>query len=108
MAWLVTSEGTAWGGNSSAIWDPSSIELCTLMVYSDFTRLCGYFIGQPTPVGGDTWRMEITLYDYDFSSLYEQQKRDLRAPHSPQSIASGAGGNQRRSLVHRQLLSYRQ
>ena len=73
MAWLVTSEGTAWGGNSSAIWDPSTIELCTLMVYSDFTRLCGYFIGVPEDLGGGRWRIEITLCDYDFTQLYAEQ-----------------------------------
>lgn len=31
--------------------------------------------------------MEITLYDYDFSSLYEQQKRDFARASLPQSIA---------------------
>ena len=85
MAWLVTSEGTAWGGNSSAIWDPSTIELCTLMVYSDFTRLCGYFIGVPEDLGGGRWRIEITLCDYDFTQLYAAQAEGYDiAPQLPE------------------------
>lgn len=95
MAWLVTSEGTAWGGNSSAIWDPSSIELCTLMVYSDFTRLCGYFIGVPEDLGGGQWRLPITLCDYDFSHVYEEQAAGYddapQLPEIPESQLEHSG-----------------
>ena len=47
----------------------------SLLIYSGPTRLCGYFIGEPVHEGGDTWRMEITLCDYDFSGLLDQQKQ---------------------------------
>ena len=37
-----------------------------LLLYSDPTTLCGYYIGTPSHVGGNTWRMDIVLCDYDF------------------------------------------
>lgn len=89
MAWLVASDGTRSMKQSSGRFSVQNgrIPFRVLLLYSGPTTLCGYFIGQPTPVGGDTWRMEITLYDYDFSSLYEQQKRDFARASLPQSIA---------------------
>ena len=95
MAWLVTSGGTAWGGNSSAIWDPSTIELCTLMIYSDFTRLCGYFIGVPEDMGDGRWKLEIALCDYGFSHIYEEQAAGYDAapqlPEIPESQLDTCG-----------------
>ena len=89
MAWLVASDGTRSMKQSSGRFSVQNgrIPFRVLLLYSGPTTLCGYFIGQPTPVGGDTWRMEITLYDYDFSSLYAQQKRDFAQTSLPQSIA---------------------
>lgn len=89
MTWLVASDGTRSMKQSSGRFSVQNgrIPFRVLLLYSGPTTLCGYFIGQPTPVGGDTWRMEITLYDYDFSSLYEQQKRDFARASLPQSIA---------------------
>ena len=89
MAWLVASDGTRSMKQSSGRFSVQNgrIPFRVLLLYSGPTTLCGYFIGQPTPVGGDTWRMEITLYDYDFSSLYEQQKRDFARASLPQYIA---------------------
>ena len=89
MAWLVASDGTRTMNQSSGRFSVQDgrIPFRVLLLYSDPTTLCGYFIGQPTPVDEDTWRMEITLYDYDFSSLYEQQKRDFARASLPQSIA---------------------
>lgn len=89
MTWLVASDGTRSMKQSSGRFSVQNgrIPFRVLLLYSGPTTLCGYFIGQPTPVGGDTWRMEITLYDYDFSSLYEQQKRDFARVSLPQYIA---------------------
>lgn len=89
MTWLVASDGTRSMKQSSGRFSVQNgrIPFRVLLLYSDPTTLCGYFIGQPTPVDEDTWRMEITLYDYDFSSLYEQQKRDFARASLPQSIA---------------------
>lgn len=89
MAFLIASDGASGVGQTSGRFSVQGgrIPFRVLLLYSGPTTLCGYFIGQPTPVGGDTWRMEITLYDYDFSSLYEQQKRDFAHASLPQYIA---------------------
>lgn len=89
MTWLVASDGTRSMKQSSGRFSVQNgrIPFRVLLLYSGPTTLCSYFIGQPTPVGGDTWRMEITLYDYDFSSLYEQQTRDFARASLPQYIA---------------------
>ena len=66
-----------------------------LLLYSGATTLCGYFFGQPSHVGGNTWRMDIALCDYDFSGLYEGQKQafdqDSTCPStSPRTRRPGA------------------
>ena len=73
MAWLVTSQGQEQGGHSSATWNLSEDHIFTLLLYRDFTTLCGYFVGAPEKLGNGQWRMEITLCDYDFTDLYAQQ-----------------------------------
>lgn len=73
MAWLVSSGGTQRGGHSSAIWNLQSDRIFTLLLYKDFTTLCGYFVGAPENLGSGRWRIEITLCDYDFTDLYAQQ-----------------------------------
>ena len=47
MAWLVTSQGQEQGGHSSATWNLSEDHIFTLLLYRDFTTLCGYFVGAP-------------------------------------------------------------
>ncbi len=85
MAWLVTSQGRERGGHSSATWNLSEDHLFTLLLYSDFTTLCGYFVGAPEDLGGGRWRMEITLCDYDFTALYEEQAAGYTAaPQLPE------------------------
>lgn len=85
MAWLVTSQGRERGGHSSATWNLSADHIFTLLLYSDFTTLCGYFVGAPEDLGGGRWRMEITLCDYDFSGLYEEQAPGYTAaPQMPE------------------------
>lgn len=73
MAWLVASGGTQNGGYLSATWNLSEDHIFTLLLYRDLTTLCGYFIGAPEDLGGGKWRMEITLCDYDFTALYQEQ-----------------------------------
>lgn len=73
MAWLVASQGRERGGHSSATWNLSADHIFTLLLYRDFTTLCGYFVGAPEDLGGGRWRMEITLCDYNFSALYQEQ-----------------------------------
>ncbi len=82
MAWLVTSQGQEQGGHSSATWNLSEDHIFTLLLYRDFTTLCGYFVGAPEKLGNGQWRMEITLCDYDFTALYEEQSAGYKA--SPQ------------------------
>lgn len=82
MAWLVASGGTANGGYLSATWNLSEDHIFTLLLYRDLTTLCGYFIGAPEDLGGGKWRMEITLCDYDFTALYQEQSAGYTA--SPQ------------------------
>lgn len=87
MAWLVASQGREWGGLSGASWNFSRQpdNLCVLFAFSDFTRLCGYFIGAPENLGGGRWRMEITLCDYDFTALYQEQSAGYTAaPQMPE------------------------
>ena len=85
MAWLVTSQGRERGGHSSAIWNLTDDQIFTLLLYSDFTTLCGYFIGAPEDLGGGQWRMELTLCDYNFSALYEEQAAGYTAaPQLPE------------------------
>ncbi len=79
MAWLVASWGRERGGHSSAIWNLAQDHIFTLLLYSDFTTLCGYFVGAPEDLGGGRWRMEITLCDYDFTALYEEQSQGYNA-----------------------------
>ena len=79
MAWLVASWGRERGGHSSAIWNLERNHIFTLLLYSDFTTLCGYFVGAPENLGGGRWRMEITLCDYDFTALYEEQSQGYNA-----------------------------
>ena len=50
-----------------------------LLLYRDFTTLCGYFVGAPEKLGNGQWRMEITLCDYDFTALYEEQSTGYEA-----------------------------
>lgn len=85
MAWLVASQGRQRGGHSSAIWNLAEDQIFTLLLYSDFTTLCGYFIGAPENLGGGQWRMELTLCDYDFSALYQEQAAGYTAaPQLPE------------------------
>ena len=73
MAWLVASQGRQRGGHSSATWNLSEDGVFVLLLYRDFTTLCGYFVGAPEDLGDGRWRMEITLCGYDFTALYEEQ-----------------------------------
>lgn len=85
MAWLVASQGRERGGHSSATWNLSADHIFTLLLYRDFTTLCGYFVGTPEDLGGGRWRMEITLCDYDFTALYEEQAAGYTAaPQLPE------------------------
>ena len=85
IAWLVASQGRERGGHSSAIWNLAEDQIFTLLFYSDFTTLCGYFIGAPENLGGGRWRMKITLCDYDFTALYQEQSAGYTAaPQMPE------------------------
>ena len=89
MAWLVSSRGQQWGGHSSAIYSLSEDNLFVLLLFEDFTTLRGYFVGSPEDLGGGRWRMEITLCNYDFTALYEQQAQGYTdAPQLPQAPLS--------------------
>lgn len=89
MAWMVASGGTKSMQQTSGRFSVQGgkAPFRVLLLYSGPTTLCGYFFGQPSHVGGNTWRMEITLCDYDFSGLYEGQKQAFDRTALPKYIA---------------------
>ena len=75
MSMLVTSHGEIgsegeWG-SFNANDDPNS-PLC-LLLFDENTHLMGHAVGVPKKAGGGVWQLEVTLCDYDFTSLYEEQ-----------------------------------
>lgn len=89
MAWLVASNGERSMHQTSGRFSVQGgkAPFRVLLLYSGKTALCGYFFGQPRHLGGDSWRMEITLCNYDFSGLYEQQKNAFSQAALPEYIA---------------------
>ena len=89
MAWLVASDGERTMNQTSGRFSVQGgrAPFRVLLLYSDETTLCGYSFGQPLYMGGDSWRMEITLCDYDFSDVYEQQKTAFSQATLPEYIA---------------------
>ena len=75
MAWLIAHGETLGQTNGQFSVQGGRAPFRSLLIFSGPTRLCGYFIGEPVHEGGDTWRMEITLCDYDFTGLLEQQRQ---------------------------------
>jgi len=59
------------GYNNIYVGETSSIY--TVLLFSDPTTLCGYFIGKPESLGDGKWQMTFTLCDYDFEALYRQR-----------------------------------
>ncbi len=51
--------------------DPDS-PLCLLLYDSKF-HLMGHAVGAPEAAGDGQWQLEVTLCDYDFTDLYEEQ-----------------------------------
>ena len=75
MAALVSSHGE-WGsqnesGSFNPEEDPNSLQC--LLIYDENTHLMGYGIGVPEEVSDGVWRLEVTLCDYDFTALFEEQ-----------------------------------
>src|SRR5699024_4273281 len=75
MAWLIAHGETLGQTNGQFSIQGGRAPFRSLLIFSGPSRLCGYFIGEPVHEGGDTWRMEITLCDYDFTGLLEQQRQ---------------------------------
>ena len=81
MAMLVSSRGEygsegEWG-SFDANRDPNS-PLCLLLYDSNF-HLMGHAVGVPQEAGDGQWQLEVTLCDYDFTALFEQQLSDFEA-----------------------------
>lgn len=75
MASLVSSHGEQgsqdeWGSFNPEE-DPNSLQC--LLIYDENTHLMGYSIGVPEEVSEGVWRLEVTLCDYDFTALFEEQ-----------------------------------
>lgn len=89
MAWLVASDGAQSMQQTSGRFSVQGgkAPFRVLLLYGGPTTLCGYFFGEPSHVGGNTWRMNIILCDYDFSSLYTQQKQAFDRTALPKYIA---------------------
>ena len=52
---------------------PQIDRIYTVLLFSDPTTLCGYFVGSPEDLGDGKWQITITLCDYNFSALYKQR-----------------------------------
>lgn len=81
MAILVSTQGEygsegEWGSFSPKS-DPDSPR--SLLLFDGNTHLMGYSVGVPEDVGGGAWRMQVTLCDYDFTELYEEQLAEFTA-----------------------------
>ncbi len=75
MAFLVGSHGQSGGdddaGSFSPTTDPDSTR--ALLLFDSKTHLMGHAIGVPEEMGDGTWRLYLTLCDYDFAPLLEEQ-----------------------------------
>ena len=75
MAALISSHGERGSQNESGSFnpeeDPNSLQC--LLIYDENTHLMGYGIGVPEEVSDGVWRLEVTLCDYDFTDLFEEQ-----------------------------------
>lgn len=82
MAMLVSSQGEygsegEWGSFDA---DTASKRLQCLLLYDGNFHLCGHAVGAPKEAEDGVWQMEVTLCDYDFTELYEQQRSAFEAP----------------------------
>lgn len=91
MAYLIGSGGSAGGddegGSFSPLNDPDSLR--ALLLFDSETHLIGHAIGVPESLGNNVWRLNITLCDYDFTELYEQQSAAYYASEKLPYIAPG-------------------
>ena len=81
MAMLVSSQGEygsegEWGSFDA---DTASKRLQCLLLYDGNFHLCGHAVGAPKEAEDGVWQMEVTLCDYDFTELYEQQRSAFEA-----------------------------
>ena len=76
MAMLVSSQGEygsegEWGSFDA---DTASKRLRCLLLYDGNFHLCGHAVDTPKEAEDGVWQLEVTLCDYDFTALYEQQR----------------------------------
>ena len=75
MAALVSSQGTEGSGTERNMFNArsnGSSRHC-LLLFDTNLHLMGYFIGQPENLGDGQWQFDVTLCDYDFTTLYEKE-----------------------------------
>lgn len=96
MAMLM--EGASAGSGEWGMFDPKkeSNAFC-LLAFDGDTHLAGYFIGKPKKADDNTWQLEVTLCDYDFSDLVTQQKaafqenQNIYGEYIPRDKVKGSG-----------------
>jgi len=78
MMTLVGSDGEDYTDSGYGyIYTNSGVRM--LLLFSDPTTLCGYYIGEPEASEDGSCTIEITLCDYDFSALYNECAEDFAA-----------------------------
>jgi len=68
-----------YGDGWNYIFVGNEYNVSAMLVFSEPTRLCGYFIGQAEDLGNGKWEIAINLCDYDFTDLYHSLKADFEA-----------------------------
>lgn len=75
MAFLIGTNGEEGNDDQYGIFsarrDPNSPR--RILLFDSKTHLMGYAVGVPEKVSEGVWRMHLTLCDYDFTELYQQQ-----------------------------------
>ena len=84
MARLIGSRGFFAGGNSYK--HIYADRPCAILVFSNTTTLCGYYVGNAEDVGEGSIKLEFTRCNYEFSDLYERLSREYSAAEHPPHI----------------------
>lgn len=75
MAFLVGTNGEEGGDDYQGSFSPKKApdSARSLLLFDSKTHLYGYAIGVPQDQGNGVWRLHVTLCDYDFGPLAEEQ-----------------------------------
>lgn len=76
MAMLVSSQGISSSDGEWGMFNARNAggDSLYLLLFDRNTHLMGYSIGPAANLGGGQWQLDVTLCDYDFTSLYLEQR----------------------------------